>query len=112
MLAYFAHDGVHGIEIRNIGEINGELDDIIKFGSRGFQNGLDIGEYLSNFVEKGTCVEFHRFRVEWDLTGEIDRILYSDCLRIRSDCLWGICAVDSVCCHEFSSPSGRVTFWT
>lgn len=112
MLANFAHDCVHRIKICDIREINRELHDILKLRTRGLENGLDISEHLSYFVDKGTGVKFHSFGVERDLTGEIDRILYSDCLRIRSDCLRGICAVDRVCCHELSSPSGRVTFWT
>lgn len=98
MLEIAAHDFVDLGEMREVGEEDIQLDDVLERATGCFGHGLQVFEYLY-----GLCFEalhqFHGLRVQWDLPGHVHGIAGLDRLGIGADSRWGLVAGDHALAH-------------
>src|SRR5882672_939848 len=101
-----SHDLVDAGEMRQVGQIDGELDRIGERSTAGLGDGLQVAENAMDLV-LDSIDELPGCRVESDLAGEIERVARTHGLGIGADRSRGIRSGNSRSCHVEHQVRGR-----
>ncbi len=87
-------DLVEDGEVTQVGEVDGELDNVVQVTAAGCEDARQVMQYLLDLLLEGAVNQLAAGRVERDLPGGEYQLPAADPLAVRTDGLRGLVGVD------------------